>query len=257
MEATIEQRIKEAIKDRWRSVQDSDRHHRRASKVARLFPGLTPSTFNQRAVVEALQSETSQLYKPSTINKYLSVLSGLGFKVEFETEQQEEARVLSTEELNVLDCRVRDSGAPPEILAKYAILRDSGCRGDAELRRLRMDKVDFQRKTFQLTCHKGKRRTRIVPLTQVTEKALAWYAHSGIILPTPGAWYSWWLKVRLDKANKPYDLRHTFCSRLLRKGVPPVTVQRIMGHSTLEQTLHYYHWTSEALDGVREALQLE
>lgn len=252
---TIEQRIKDAINDRWRSVHDSDRHHRRATKIARAFPGLTPENFNQDDVVAFLQDHNT--LQPSTLNKYLSVLSGLGFKVKFYREDPPEARILTEAELEQLDENVRQSDRADILKAMYALLRDSGCRGLAELRRLKPQDIDWSRKTFKLRSLKGARGevVRTVPMTEVTERALAWWVGAKYpAWPTDGSWWSFWLSVRTDKYSKPYDLRHTFCTRLLSRDVAPITVQKIMGHAKLDQTMHYFHWTSEALENARQAL---
>jgi len=39
----------------------------------------------------------------------------------------------------------------------------------------------------------------------------------------------------------PLDLRHTFASRLVMKGVYLRTVQELMGHKTITMTLRYSH----------------
>jgi len=38
-----------------------------------------------------------------------------------------------------------------------------------------------------------------------------------------------------------HDLRHTFCTRLLQKGVDPFTVMKLSGHSKLEMVTRYLH----------------
>jgi integrase/recombinase XerD len=42
----------------------------------------------------------------------------------------------------------------------------------------------------------------------------------------------------------PHIFRHTFCDRLLKKGVPITTVSRLAGHSSIQTTASYYINTS-------------
>lgn len=43
----------------------------------------------------------------------------------------------------------------------------------------------------------------------------------------------------------PHKFRHTFCSRLLKKGVPLTTVSKLAGHAHIQTTAHYYINTSK------------
>ena len=58
------------------------------------------------------------------------------------------------------------------------------------------------------------------------------------------------LKVACQKAGVRdvtwHTLRHTFASRLLRKGVDLVTVKELLGHSTVVTTMRYAHTNQEA-----------
>jgi integrase/recombinase XerD len=43
----------------------------------------------------------------------------------------------------------------------------------------------------------------------------------------------------------PHKFRHTFCTRLLKKGVPLTTVSKLAGHAHIQTTAHYYINTSK------------
>jgi len=47
-------------------------------------------------------------------------------------------------------------------------------------------------------------------------------------------------KARLDVRLKPHAFRHTFCTRLVKKGVPLTTVSKLAGHASIETTARFY-----------------
>ena len=51
-------------------------------------------------------------------------------------------------------------------------------------------------------------------------------------------------------------LRHSFATHLMEAGVPLPTIQRLMGHASLNSTAKYLHVTSQHLDGVHSPLDL-
>src|SRR6478672_6533119 len=59
-----------------------------------------------------------------------------------------------------------------------------------------------------------------------------------------------------DRAGIPdfrfHDLRHTFATRLVQRGIDLYKVQRLLGHKTTHMTQRYAHHSPESLrDGVR------
>ena len=51
-----------------------------------------------------------------------------------------------------------------------------------------------------------------------------------------------------------HDMRHTFASQLVMRGVPMRGVQQILGHSTLEMTMKYAHLSPSATTSYVEVL---
>lgn len=234
----------------WSQRPDGDQDYSRALRVLGAL-GDTDVTAVSWSAVEALFD--SQGYSAATRNRYASVLSSLGVPVKFQKVIESERRVLSTAQLEALDAQVRAQKSGP-CKAMYALLRDTGARGPRELQRINPADIDWDERILELESHKGGHRMRKVPLSDIAYNALLWMHHEGYPWPSRGSWRNFWLKVRLDDQNRPYDLRHTFCTRLLDADMPPAVVMRIMGHTNLERTLSYNHQRASAIEGVRQAL---
>ncbi|MDU4853948.1 MAG: tyrosine-type recombinase/integrase [Clostridioides difficile] len=48
------------------------------------------------------------------------------------------------------------------------------------------------------------------------------------------------LKIGIDVRLKPHMFRHTFCTRLVGRGVPLTTVSKLAGHSSIDTTARFY-----------------
>lgn len=58
-----------------------------------------------------------------------------------------------------------------------------------------------------------------------------------------------------DKEFVPHAMRHTFCSRLADKGVSPLVIMELAGHSSLEITKRYVHMDENGLKAAVSLLE--
>jgi len=124
-----------------------------------------------------------------------------------------------------------------------------------ELMALRWESVDFERGTILLTKTKAGR-NRIIPINAelhellriLKTKSKSEYVFTGPegkpVKSICGAFVSACRRAGL-KGLRLHDLRHTFATRLIRRGVDIITVQSLLGHSSVTTTQRYTH-TGEA-----------
>jgi integrase len=148
-------------------------------------------------------------------------------------------RILSSaEEQRLLDeCSERLK--PVVVLALHTGMRKS------ELLNLKWKNIDFVKKMI-LVEHTKSGRARRIPMNETAEaELLALKSRNGTerVFPYASIRSAW------EGARKRaglvglrfHDLRHTFATRLIERGVDPVRVQRLLGHSTLLVTQRYLH----------------
>ena len=136
------------------------------------------------------------------------------------------------------------------------VLIDTGLRC-GELWRLTVNDVSDTHLTVWVS-KGGKPRT--IPLTKRARSVLKKYTEGRDSTEKVfNQWNNWklthyWGRVRAhlsltqDAQFVPHILRHSFCSRLVQKGVPLSHVQRLAGHSDISTTLRYAHLSQSDLD---------
>lgn len=58
-------------------------------------------------------------------------------------------------------------------------------------------------------------------------------------------------KANITKKIHPHTLRHSFTTHLIKAGVNPCHVQRLLGHSSLKTTQHYVHLSDQEFDKIK------
>ena len=148
----------------------------------------------------------------------------------------------------------------------FAFYLDTGCR-KTEALTLSWSSVDFDAGSISFEGRNTKNgRTRRVPMSDRVRRILERQRDQRRNGPTVFAHisdsrlYALWDAMRnaLGLADEPdfviHMLRHTCCTRLLRAGVPSVTVQQMMGHASLSTTESYSHFDVSQNDEVKAAL---
>jgi integrase len=165
----------------------------------------------------------------------------------------------------------------PKVATLIPVLAHTGIR-IGEALALRWDRVDFVRQelTIELTHSagytmapkNGKRRT--VPLNASAIAALKaqrvqTYMRDGLVWaeedgsqPTLASFRSAWkrsLRAAGVRYVRVHDLRHTFASRLVQRGVTLQTVRDLLGHSDISTTLRYAHLAPSNLQSAVSQLE--
>ena len=164
----------------------------------------------------------------------------------------------SLEEIQRL-LKTTQGNSPGDIRDRAVILLFSvyGFR-DSEVRRLRLEDIDWEQGIFRLK-HSKRGPIQQFPLTQTVGWALARYIkeirprcsiHREIFLtihapfrPLKGLdnlLYARWKGLGIDgKSHGPHSLRHACATRLINQGVPLKTIADQLGHRSLEATRIY------------------
>ena len=135
---------------------------------------------------------------------------------------------------------------------------DTGMRL-SEIRRLRPATIDFT--TGMVFVDKSKNgRSRHIPMTSRVREVLLRKVKATESL-TEALWKGWtnkkilyaWntakshLKLMQEQQFVPHSMRHTFCSRLVQRGVDIVSVSKLAGHQSITTTMRYVHLVPQNL----------
>ncbi len=70
-----------------------------------------------------------------------------------------------------------------------------------------------------------------------------------------GSWKTALRRAKVDQTFRMHDLRHTFASRLVSRGVPVFDVSKLLGHKSISMTMRYAHLAPEAYESAIERLE--
>jgi integrase len=149
-----------------------------------------------------------------------------------------------------------DYGIFTDHLTPFVLLAlNTGCRR-GELFNLRWRDVDLVAGVLTVRGEGVKSgRTRHIPLSDEAKRVLCdWPPQAGdLVFPAEDgdrltSLKTAWLKLTADAKLENFrlhDLRHSFASNLVQRGVDLNTVRELLGHSDFSLTLRYAHWAAE------------
>ena len=209
-----------------------------------------------------VSAKTGKLLTPAAVNRPLSLLRHLLRlaheewealetvpRIRLEKEPEGRIRWLEPdEEARLLEACTRSRNK--SLLPAVVLAMETGMRR-GELLGLTWDRVDMSRGVIRLEVTKGGKR-REIPMRQVVYDTLAALPgpHEGRVWPTISIRWAFEYAVTAAKLNAPlhfHDLRHHFASWFVMKGGSIASLQKILGHATINMTMKYAHLSPEHL----------
>lgn len=212
----------------------------------RTLAGISPKTLNNE--LGYINAMYSYLFQTDQID-YASPLS----KVKPIRIKERELSYLETHQINELMRHCYASGSRSLYLV-VRICLETGCRWN-ESQQLKLSQVGKRRITFTDT-KSGKNRT--VPISEDLEATIRDYTPTGqngkLFAKAIKSFYRAVDKCsfELPRGQSTHVLRHTFASHFMMNGGDILTLQRILGHSTITLTMRYSHLSP---DHLQDAIQ--
>jgi integrase len=229
-------------------------------QFTQFFPGWQLGDISPLAV-ERFKQERAKMVSPATVNRELALLKHMFNMAEqwslfqgrnpvkavkFLPEDNLQFRALTEAEEQAL---IEHCSPYLQDLVVFAV--NTGLR-HGEILNLKWEEVDLERSMLRMLVRKN-RRILEVPLNEKAETVVrAWHGMKKcpyvFYNPETGDQFKdLWLglKKACRKAGLEgitwHTFRHTFASRLTRKGVDLVTVKELLGHSEVSVTMRYAH----------------
>jgi integrase len=272
------ERCKSAV---WKGKGGERNAVRNAGFAVEYFkPGTSLNDITTDRVDEWIESLKTQGNSNATINRKLAALSRMMTYAEqrhhmdknrrphFERQQEGVGRIRFMEPV--------EEAAVMKILTEWsledhqdacAVLIDTGLR-PIELWQITGKDVVLNGKTGVVQVWDTKNEDpRAVPLTEraydiLTRRLGQLRKRTDRLFPYNNHWLeASWNKMRLrmglneDEEFTPYCMRHTFGTRLAKKGVPMRSIQMLMGHKTLQVTARYTNMAAVDLQDAIKRLQ--
>ena len=267
--------ISTVYEQRWKHTKDSQRSYKRAVNLATITGNIPLSAITDTVILHLTKTLEARGSKPATINRYLTSLKTIlkdykqsveGIKLRKTSNgrirvltKEEEVKIVNLFRETVHDERryyFADMGDLVEVLV------DTGMRLGEALA-LTYQEVNCESNLISIWVNKGNR-PRSVPMTRRVRSILETRQASNPVKPfsmksyqvsTAWNWARKEMELEQDEQFVPHSLRHTCASRMVNKGVDPVTVKTWMGHADISTTMIYMHLDPAKLVSAVSALE--
>ena len=226
--------------------------------------------------------------KPSSANKYLTMFKAVLYKAYEWGATTQQPRIKLNREAAWRNCYLTETeekrlvrACPSDLQDFVCFILDTGARKDEAIT-LAWNQVTLGRRprpvvTFVDTKN-GEARTVPLPKRSATilrrlkrqqrgrgrlifafpasrniarkRPATGFFARKGQLIPISNLQHRWdQARARVDLDHcRLHDLRHTYASKLIRRGVPLFYAARLLGHRTIKMTMRYSHLSPIDLD---------
>jgi len=239
---------------------------RRLRKLKLISEALINPIGNQLTPDRFLKYRSNKKASPKTLNNELGYINAVYNELE-RTEQinysnplakvrpiklvESELSYLTIEETKELLDSIAGQTDNPHVLLITKICLATGCRwGEAES--LQRRNISNGKITFTDTKSK---KNRTVPISPELEKDIADHGKGKLFTGSITSFRRALARtnIELPKGQAAHVLRHTFASHFIMGGGDILTLQRILGHSSIVMTMRYAHLSP---DHLTEAIQL-
>lgn len=250
-------------KQHGQHLKDGDRRLRKLELITAamgnpIANALTPDNF--------LKYRANKKGKPKTLNNELGYLNAV-YNELYRTQQityknplenvrpiklvEAELAYLTNKQIKELISSIESQTDNPHVLLITKICLATGCRwGEGE--KLHRRNIVNQKITFTDTKSK---RNRTVPISKKLEEEIISHGEGKLFTSSITSFRRALERtsIELPSGQASHVLRHTFASHFMMNGGDILTLQRILGHSSITMTMRYAHFSPDHLN---EAVKL-